>query len=208
MELDLQTTEQNQPCKDYGLPYEQFNYTALGGTFDNIHAGHKILLSTALALTKKSITIGITMTSMNKSKLPFGIYHFTLFYIFVGGIAHSILYVSSVCNFVVNYKLVLVFGSYDFTWAPLQPKSKFWRNMQFIVEKTLCELIRPYEERRADVHSYLSDVNPYVDYNIVPLEDPFGPTITERHLQCLIVSEETAKGGHAVNQKRKENVTF
>lgn len=75
-----------------------------------------------------------------------------------------------------------------------------------ISEKTLCELIRPYEERRAGVYRYLSDVNPYVEYDIVPLEDPFGPTITERHLQCLIVSEETAKGGQAVNNKRKEKV--
>lgn len=68
LEENESDSKADRQCSDYGLPDECFDYTALGGTFDNIHTGHKILLSTALALTKKSMTIGITMPSMNKSK--------------------------------------------------------------------------------------------------------------------------------------------
>ncbi len=34
--------------------------------------------------------------------------------------------------------------------------------------------------------------------------DPFGPTITDSNVTALVLSEETRKGGQAVNEKRKE----
>ncbi len=34
--------------------------------------------------------------------------------------------------------------------------------------------------------------------------EPYGPTITYEDIQALIVSEETIKGGEAVNKKRIE----
>lgn len=37
-----------------------YNSVALGGTFDHIHDGHKILLSVALFLTNKTLIVGIT----------------------------------------------------------------------------------------------------------------------------------------------------
>lgn len=47
------------------LPYD---YVATGGTFDHLHAGHRVLLSTACALCSKELTIGITTSSMLLSK--------------------------------------------------------------------------------------------------------------------------------------------
>lgn len=73
-------------------------------------------------------------------------------------------------------------------------------------DKVLPELIEPYELRAAKLREFLEDVKPSLCYDIVPLADPFGPSITDPNLQCLVVSEETRRGGEAVNRKRLENV--
>ncbi|NXE55946.1 COASY synthase, partial [Casuarius casuarius] len=72
-------------------------------------------------------------------------------------------------------------------------------------DKVLKELIEPYELRVARLREFLLDVKPSLQYDIVPLLDPYGPAITDPELQCLVVSEETRKGGEAVNKKRLEN---
>ncbi|NXU67578.1 COASY synthase, partial [Horornis vulcanius] len=72
-------------------------------------------------------------------------------------------------------------------------------------DKVLPELIEPYELRAAKLREFLEDVKPSLCYDIVPLADPFGPSITDPDLQCLVVSEETRRGGEAVNRKRLEN---
>lgn len=43
-----------------------------------------------------------------------------------------------------------------------------------------------------------------VTIEIVEINDPFGPTITNPQIQALVVSEETRGGGLMVNQKRRE----
>lgn len=73
-------------------------------------------------------------------------------------------------------------------------------------DKVLPELIEPYELRAAKLREFLEDVKPSLCYDIVPLADPFGPSVTDPNLQCLVVSEETRRGGEAVNRKRLENV--
>ncbi|XP_010583925.1 PREDICTED: bifunctional coenzyme A synthase isoform X1 [Haliaeetus leucocephalus] len=67
------------------------------------------------------------------------------------------------------------------------------------------ELIEPYELRAAKLREFLEDVKPSLHYDIVPLVDPYGPSVTDPDLQCLVVSEETRRGGEAVNKKRLEN---
>ena len=49
-----------------------YQNVVLGGTFDRIHAGHKILLTTSLLRCSKEITIGITdgPDMMRKKVLP------------------------------------------------------------------------------------------------------------------------------------------
>ncbi|KAM8795319.1 bifunctional coenzyme A synthase [Eudromia elegans] len=71
--------------------------------------------------------------------------------------------------------------------------------------KVLRELIEPYEVRAAKLREFLGDVKPSLRYDVVPLLDPYGPAATDPELRCLVVSEETRKGGEAVNQKRMEN---
>uniref|UniRef100_UPI00398E50C4 bifunctional coenzyme A synthase isoform X2 n=1 Tax=Pristiophorus japonicus TaxID=55135 RepID=UPI00398E50C4 len=71
--------------------------------------------------------------------------------------------------------------------------------------KVLKELIEPYQERVEKLRKFLLDVNPAIQYDLVTLEDPYGPAITDPNLNCIVVSDETQKGGEAVNRKRQEN---
>ncbi|NXP56017.1 COASY synthase, partial [Heliornis fulica] len=72
-------------------------------------------------------------------------------------------------------------------------------------DKVLTELIEPYDQREAKLREFLEDIKPSLRYDIVPLADPYGPAVTDPDLQCLVVSEETRRGGEAVNKKRLEN---
>lgn len=60
-----------------------------------------------------------------------------------------------------------------------------------------------YETRVARVSQYLSISFPRLALNIVPLFDSCGPTATEAHLQCLVVSSETLNGAFYVNEVRR-----
>ncbi|MHA1773956.1 MAG: pantetheine-phosphate adenylyltransferase [Candidatus Heimdallarchaeota archaeon] len=55
----------------------QFDYACLGGTFDRIHGGHKLLLQTALKLAKR-VLIGVTTDELARrgKKLPELIYSY------------------------------------------------------------------------------------------------------------------------------------
>ncbi|KAH9394651.1 hypothetical protein TYRP_004706 [Tyrophagus putrescentiae] len=112
-----------------------YDNICLGGTFDNLHNGHKIMLSTSQLKCQKALTIGVTD-----------------------------------------------------------------RNM--VRHKTLWELIESPEDRISKLHAYLSDIDPYIEYKITPIQDPFGPAIVDGELQAIVVSEETIRGGHKINEIR------
>ncbi|KAL0984428.1 hypothetical protein UPYG_G00141350 [Umbra pygmaea] len=78
-------------------------------------------------------------------------------------------------------------------------------DQDLLKKKVLRELIEPYALRVQRLREFLLDVKPSLEYDIVPLSDPFGPSVIEAQLECIVVSEETRKGGEAVNKKRLEN---
>ncbi|XP_055778480.1 bifunctional coenzyme A synthase isoform X1 [Salvelinus fontinalis] len=78
-------------------------------------------------------------------------------------------------------------------------------DQELLKKKVLKELIEPYALRVQRLHEFLQDVKPSLQYEIVPLSDPFGPSVIDAQLQCIVVSEETRRGGEAVNKKRLEN---
>jgi pantetheine-phosphate adenylyltransferase len=51
-----------------------FDVVALGGTFDHLHAGHKILLSLGAWIAKRKIIVGVTGTSLS----PYNLYLLTM----------------------------------------------------------------------------------------------------------------------------------
>lgn len=71
--------------------------------------------------------------------------------------------------------------------------------------KLLPELLQPYEERVEHLSEFLVDIKPYLTFEIVPLLDPYGPAGSDPSLEFLVVSEETYRGGMAVNRFRLEN---
>ncbi|ELU10151.1 hypothetical protein CAPTEDRAFT_149109 [Capitella teleta] len=116
---------------------ETYKHVCLGGTFDRIHTGHKILLSEACVRCQDAITIGVTDGPMIESK-------------------------------------------------------------------TLHDLIEPTTTRISTVKSLISDIRPSITSDVVPIIDPFGPSIVKPDIECLVVSDETLRGGNAVNKKRVE----
>lgn len=71
----------------------------------------------------------------------------------------------------------------------------------------LPELLQPYTERVEHLSEFLVDIKPSLTYDIIPLLDPYGPAGSDPSLEFLVVSEETCRGGMAVNRFRLENVT-
>ncbi|XP_069608026.1 bifunctional coenzyme A synthase [Ranitomeya imitator] len=76
---------------------------------------------------------------------------------------------------------------------------------ELLDNKVLKELIEPYETRVDKMSEFLVDVKPSLGYDIVRISDPFGPSITDPELKCIVVSEETQRGGQSVNKRRLEN---
>ncbi|KAF9926876.1 hypothetical protein FBU30_003636 [Linnemannia zychae] len=127
---------------DSSLPYtdvqeSQFGDVALGGTFDHLHAGHKILLSMTAWIASHRVVCGVTDDSMLKTK---------------------------------KFK----------------------------------EFMEPLNKRIETVERFLRIIKRDLVYEVVPISDVYGPTITDDKLQALMVSKETLKGGELVNQERKK----
>ncbi|KAF9174483.1 hypothetical protein BGX21_007368 [Mortierella sp. AD011] len=127
---------------DSSLPHTDvqegmYRDVVLGGTFDHLHAGHKILLSMTAWIASHRVVCGVTDDSMLKTK---------------------------------KFK----------------------------------EYIEPLNKRIEDVEKFLRIFKRGLVYEVVPIHDIYGPTITDDNLQTLMVSKETLKGGDAVNEERRK----
>lgn len=77
----------------------------------------------------------------------------------------------------------------------------------FHTEKTLCELMEPIEMRMKAVQEFVQDVKPNLEYRVLPIYDGFGPTVTDKTMDLIVLSQETQKGGEMINTERKKKVT-
>lgn len=78
----------------------------------------------------------------------------------------------------------------------------------FLSEKTLVELIQPTADRISIVKDFLNDVKPCMEYNVVPITDGFGPTVTDPDMDLIVLSQETKKGGEMINEEREKRVRY
>lgn len=151
---------------------------AVGGTFDHLHAGHKLLLTaTALALygssetSSRRLIVGITGDELLKNKK---------YSEYLGSWEQR---ASDVVDFM---KSILSF-------AKPQCMDK---------EVETVHVNKPGPNGKA-IHTTLKSCS--ITIECVEIQDPFGPTITDESITALVVSGETRSGGRAVNTKRAEN---
>lgn len=153
-------------------------FSIVGGTFDHIHPGHKLLLTaTALVLdptssrdnTPRRLIVGITGDELLKNKKN---------------------------------------AEYLQSWEQRQKDvTNFLLSILYFPTQTRADAIetvkldKPGPNGRA-VHTILKDLQFTIE--CVEIQDPFGPTITDQSVTALVVSGETRSGGKAVNDKRLE----
>ena len=140
---------------------KQFNHVVLGGTFDRLHEGHKVLLSTSAALATDNLTVGVTSNKMTSSKSK----------------------LKNIINTILKLHL----------------------NWTFFPEKVLCELIEPVETRMRNVKEFLKDIKPSLKYEIIAIDDIYGPTKYDPNFEAIVVSDETVKGAQIINCYRQEH---
>ena len=112
----------------------KFRVVGVGGTFDELHKGHRVLL-------EKAFEIG------------------------------------------------------DLVWIGLST-DEFARKLQKNHE------IAPYESRMNELKSFLIKKGLLSRAKITPLEDPYGPAVTSREIEAIVVSNETEVGARKINLLR------
>lgn len=152
----------------------QHDSVAVGGTFDHLHAGHKLLLTvTALSCTTKPhnnsilprLTIGITGDTLLKEK---------------------------------QYKDHLE------DWHQRQESVKSFLGDFLLLCAPHYSLRSTKVCTDANARDIIDLFDPGLEIRYVEIFDPFGPTITDPCITALVLSAETRSGGAAVNKRRHE----
>lgn len=148
---------------------------AVGGTFDHLHAGHKLLLTIAALLInfrgdpqrEKSITVGISGTALLQNKQ----------------------YVDELMDW--NARQL---SAREFILGVLEmcEPSERWKSSHYSSSEAGSRLA--YDEFESGLTIRYAE-----------LVDPYGPTVTDKLISALVISRETRAGGKAVNDKREAN---
>lgn len=161
-------------------PVTTHKSVAVGGTFDHLHIGHKLLLTATILAAEPS-----NPSSSSSTRTPR--------LITVGITGDALL---------VNKK----YGSVVEPWAlRRQRTAEFIESILAfhpdVPSVTKTEHIdQPGPNGKVVRVTYGDDIS----INYTELSDPFGPTITDEAISAIVVSGETRAGGKAVNDKRRE----
>ncbi|POS85719.1 hypothetical protein EPUL_002650 [Erysiphe pulchra] len=160
----------------------QFNTTyhvvAVGGTFDHLHVGHKLLLTaTALLLQPPTSTlsnlrliVGITGDELLVNKRY----------------SEYLKSWKQRQEDVVDFLLSILLCTFD---APS--------------DSVIISSFHQPETNVFSVHTKIEACRTTIE--CIEIKDPFGPTITDEDITALVVSGETRSGGKVINQRRVEN---
>ncbi len=69
-------------------------------------------------------------------------------------------------------------------------------------KKKNAEKINKFENRKNGVIEFVNNIKPIITSQIVELNDPYGPTITNPDIEAIIVSSETIPGALKINEIR------
>lgn len=177
-----QKSDARQAATEPLHPPPPHHSVVVGGTFDHLHIGHKLLLTaTALVLSpspypspisNRLITIGITGDEL-----------------------------------LVNKK----FASEVESWDVRQQKTAdfFESILAFPTASSSSRRSETISESGPNGHvvrvTFLSvESGSTTTINYTRISDPYGPTIADEKISALVISQETRAGGKAVNDKRRE----
>jgi pantetheine-phosphate adenylyltransferase len=132
---------------------DSFPVVALGGTFDHLHAGHKILLSMSAWIASRKVIVGTTGTT---------------------------------------------------------PCIQHWRTFNILLtddalleKKSNRDVLESIDTRMKCVTAFLNLFKPGLEYDVVPIQDVYGPTAWDPDIQALVVSKETMSGADSSRYCRK-----
>ncbi|KAL8970308.1 MAG: hypothetical protein Q9183_001587 [Haloplaca sp. 2 TL-2023] len=157
--------------------YRRHESVAVGGTFDHLHVGHKLLLSmTALVLNNSAQS-----HTLNQRALTIGITGDAL---------------------LTNKK----FSEYLQDWEHRQAAVQAFMLDFFGVEAPLKQTAskNQVDEEARPQRKVVNVLSEDLTINYVEIFDAFGPTITDENISALVLSGETRAGGKAVNDKRAD----
>ncbi|KAF2755227.1 hypothetical protein EJ05DRAFT_126862 [Pseudovirgaria hyperparasitica] len=154
---------------------------AVGGTFDHLHIGHKLLLSmTAFMVDRAADTLDATEQEQDRT-------------IIIGITGDELLQNKKYAEHLESWS-----ARQQFVDAYMRSILDFSAHGQHLIR--VDERTEPGPNGHV-VHVTLPSglVLQYVE-----IWDPFGPTITDQAISALVLSGETRRGGAAVNSKREE----
>jgi pantetheine-phosphate adenylyltransferase len=71
-----------------------------------------------------------------------------------------------------------------------------------VLTKVMADIILPYQERLNSITHFLKAKKMSKRVNFVPLTDLYGPTLTDKTMDALVVTDHTAAGALKINQAR------
>lgn len=161
-------------------PPKQFLHShysvAVGGTFDHLHAGHKLLLTIAAFLInfrddpqrERSITVGISGGALLRQK---------------------------------QYTDEMM----DWTARQLSVSEFLLGLLKMCQSSDKLKSFRDLSSDEAGSRSVYDEFESGLVIKYAELSDPYGPTVTDKSISALVISRETRAGGKAVNDRREVN---
>lgn len=158
----------------FGPQTNPVSTVCLGGTFDHLHPGHKLLLHAAVLL------LGVPEASAKKPCR-----------FIIGITGDELLKRKKYAEFVQSWDLRAT-NVIEFLATILHLSKTGWkRETDLQLSKKEDEIVAHFRDGAIEIQC-------------VVIQDAFGPTITTEEMDALVVSGETRSGGQAVNDKRKE----